>query len=125
MSLSIAGLAQVAITVHDIDRALAFYRHVLGLRFLFQAGPGLAFLDCGGVRLMITLPETPALDHPNSILYFKVSDIQASWTELEKAGATTEHAPHVIAQMDAIDVWLAEFRDPEGNILALMSEVAR
>jgi methylmalonyl-CoA/ethylmalonyl-CoA epimerase len=125
MSLSITGLAQIAIVVHDIDRSIAFYRDVLGLRFLFQASPGLAFLECGGVRLMFALPETRALDHPNSILYFKVSDIQGSWTELAAAGATTEHGPHIIAQLGAVDVWLAEFRDPEGNILALMSEVAR
>jgi len=61
-------IGQIAITVKDVERAVHFYRDALGMRFLFQAG-GLAFFDCGGVRLMLSVPEKPEYNHPASILY--------------------------------------------------------
>ena len=43
-SPSISGIRQIAVTVSNVDGALGFYRDVLGLTFLFRAGPDLAFL---------------------------------------------------------------------------------
>ena len=117
-------IGQIAITARDIDRATAFYRDVLGLRHLFRAGQ-LSFFDCGGVRLMLDKPEKPELDHPSSILYFRVADIQATATRLAAAGARFESEPHVIARMPDHDLWMTFFRDSEENLLALMSEVPR
>src|SRR5687767_15707349 len=107
--------------VHDVDRAVAFYRDALGLPFLFAAPPNLAFFDCGGVRLMLSTPE-PGFDHPGSVLYFAVDDIRQSYDTLTARGVTFSGEPHKIATLADREVWLAEFSDSEGNSLALMSE---
>jgi predicted enzyme related to lactoylglutathione lyase len=120
---TLARIGQVAINAHDVDRATAFYRDVLGLRHLFRAG-ALSFFDCGGVRLMLDKPEKAEFDHPSSIIYFQVADIQAAYRRMKDAGVKFEDEPHVIARMPNHDLWMTFFRDSEGNLLALMSEVA-
>ena len=122
--LGITRLGQVAIPVEDVARATAFYRDVLGLSFLFAAGQ-LAFFDCGGVRLMLDRPEKPEFAHPSSILYFLVPDIHAAHQRLVAAGVAIVEPPRVIAPMADHDLWMGFFRDTEGNVMALMSEVAR
>jgi methylmalonyl-CoA/ethylmalonyl-CoA epimerase len=118
----ITRLGQVAINVHDVARATAFYRDRLGLPLLFTAG-NLAFFDCGGVRLMLDRAEKPEFDHPSSILYFAVPDIQAAHQRLRDSGVEFEDAPHIIARMPDHELWMTFFRDSERNLLALMSEV--
>ncbi len=120
----IRRLGQLSINVHDIARAAEFYRDVLGLRFLFAAG-NLAFFDLGGVRIMLSPPESPEFDHPGSILYLDVADIPAAHRELATRGVHFESDPHMVAQLATSDLWMAFFRDTEGNMLALQSEVAR
>src|SRR5579863_7142112 len=120
--LSAATLGQASLNVHDIDRAVAFYRDTLGMRFLFQAGPKMAFFDCGGVRLMLALPEKPEFDHPSSIFYFKVGDIKAVAETLQSRTVKFDAPPHLLAAMPDYDLWMAFFRDVDGNLLALMSE---
>jgi methylmalonyl-CoA/ethylmalonyl-CoA epimerase len=122
--LGISRIGQIAINVHDLNRATAFYRDTLGLRLLFTAGK-LAFFDCGGVRLMLDTPEKPGFDHPSSILYFAVTDIKAAHQQMVAQGVRFEDEPHVIARMPDHDLWMTFFRDSEQNLLALMSEVAR
>ena len=120
--MTITGVGQIAINVKDLDRAVAFYRDVLGMRYLFPI-PNAAFFDCGGVRLMLGKAETPELDHAASIVYYRVEDIQASCAALASAGVKIDHEPSLIARMPDHELWMAFFHDPEGNILALMSEV--
>jgi methylmalonyl-CoA/ethylmalonyl-CoA epimerase len=122
--VGISRLGQVAINVHDLEQATAFYRDVLGLRALFTAGD-MAFFDCGGVRLMLTLPEKPEFDHPSSVLYFNVPDMASAHRQLRDQGVQFEGDPHLVARMPDHDLWLAFFRDSEQNLLALMSEVPR
>jgi methylmalonyl-CoA/ethylmalonyl-CoA epimerase len=119
----LSQIGQIAISVQDVDKAVAFYRDVLGLKLLFQAPPGLAFFDCGGVRLMLARPEKPEFDHPASTLYFKVADIQQATATLESRGVRFEEEPHLIAKMPDHELWMAFFRDGERNLLGLMSEV--
>jgi methylmalonyl-CoA/ethylmalonyl-CoA epimerase len=123
-NIGITRLGQVAINVHDLDRALAFYRDTLGLPLLFTAGK-LAFFDCGGVRLMLSPPEKPEFDHPGSVLYFSVPDIADAHRRMLAAGAHFEDEPHLIARMPTHDLWMAFFHDSEQNLLGLMSEVPR
>ncbi len=118
---ALGRLHQIAQPVHDIDRAVAFYRDVLGVPFLFAAPPSLAFFDCGGVRLMLS-PPSPGHDHPGSVLYFAVEDIQAMHRVLADSGAVFSEPPTKIATLPDREVWLAPFIDTEGNTLALMSE---
>ena len=117
----LARLHQISMRALDIDRAVRFYRDTLGVPFLFQAPPGLAFFDCAGVRLMLSTPE-PSFDHPGSVLYFAVDDIHATHDRLAGRGVTFRSAPHRIATLSDREVWLADFQDTEGNVLALMSE---
>jgi catechol 2,3-dioxygenase-like lactoylglutathione lyase family enzyme len=120
----ITRIGQIAINVHELDRATAFYRDVLGFALLFTAG-NLAFFDCGGLRLMLSLPEKPEFDHPGSVLYFSVPDIGAAHRQMQSAGVHFEDAPHFIATLPTHDLWMGFFRDSEHNLLALMSEVSR
>jgi methylmalonyl-CoA/ethylmalonyl-CoA epimerase len=123
--VGITRLGQIAINAKDVERAAAFYQDVLGLKLLFKAPPGLAFFDCGGVWLMLDRAEKPEFDHPSSVLYFAVPDIQAAYGRMKESGVHFEDAPHVIAKMPTHDLWMTFFRDSEGNLLALMSEVER
>jgi catechol 2,3-dioxygenase-like lactoylglutathione lyase family enzyme len=126
--IGVTRIGQIAFTVTDLPRAVAFYRDVLGLRFLFEAPPNLAFFDCGGTRLMLTPPEREgavAGQQFNSILYYTVADIQSAAGALAGRGVQFEQPPHIVARLAAADLWLAFFRDPDGHMLALMSEVAR
>lgn len=120
--VTLSQIGQIAINVRDVERAVAFYRDTLGMRFLFQV-PNLAFFDCGGVRLMLGKAEKPEFDHPASILYYKVDDIQGVWRTLSSQGVRFEGEPHLIARMPDHELWMAFFRDSEENMLALMSEV--
>lgn len=121
MPLASARLAQVAVTAHALDRATAFYRDTLGLTHLFSA-PGMAFFDVAGVRLMVAIPTAPEFDHPSSILYFQIADIDATHAALAARGVTFVRPPFLVAPMPDHDLWMAFFRDSEGNTLALMAE---
>jgi len=125
VGVQVTRLGQVQVRAHDVERAALFYQGVLGLKLLFKAPPGLAFFDCGGVRLMIDKPEKPEFDHPSSVLYFAVPDIQASHAQMKQSGVHFEDEPHLIARMPNHDLWMTFFRDSEDNLMALMSEVPR
>ena len=120
MSFGLSTIGQIAITVTDVPRAIAFYQNTLGLKLLFQM-PTMGFFDCGGVRLMISTGEGGATH--SSIIYFKVPNIQETWAELVSRGITVEREPHMIAKMPDHELWMAFFRDPDRNVMALMSEV--
>ena len=122
MTTPVTSVGQISIRVHNIDRAVVFYRDALGLDFLFDAGP-LAFLMCGDVRLMLTKPETDEFDHPSSTLYFRVDDIEAARAELVERGVPFDDEPHLIARMPDHELWMTFFRDPDRNLHGLMSEV--
>jgi methylmalonyl-CoA/ethylmalonyl-CoA epimerase len=123
--IGISRIGQIAVNAHDVERAIAFYHDRLGLELLFKAGPKLAFFDCGGVRLMLTSPEKPEFDHPGSILYFAVPDIQAAHATMKEKGVHFEDEPHLVARMPDHDLWMVFFRDSEGNLMGLMSEVGK
>ncbi len=118
-------LAQVAVTVQDVERATAFYRDVLKLPLLFEAPPGLAFFDGGQVRLMLSRAETPELEHASSVLYFRVEDIDGTYAAMKSRGVSFVDAPHRIADMGSYELWMVFFHDSEGNLLAAMEERAK
>jgi methylmalonyl-CoA/ethylmalonyl-CoA epimerase len=120
-AFGLSSIGQIALTVSDTGRAVEFYRDTLGMRFLFQV-PNLAFFDCDGVRLMLSRPEKPG-EVSTSVIYFKVSDVQQAFRTLSSRGAVFEGEPHLIAKMPDHDLWMAFFRDPDRNLLALMCEV--
>lgn len=123
-SAQVSGVTQIAITVGDVPRATAFYRDAVGLQQLpIPAPPSLAFLAIGGIRLMISQPEPGFSPGGGTVLYLTVADIQAAAASMKGRGVAFVNAPHVIARLPDREIWLAEFKDPDGNSLALMSEV--
>jgi len=124
-NFGLGQLGQIAVPVSDIQRAIAFYRDVLGMRFLFQAPPGLGFFDCAGVRLMLDAPAKAESQNYSSVIYFKVPNLHAAFETLSARGVRFEAGPHLLARLPDHELWMAFFRDPDGNLLALMSEVRR
>lgn len=119
----LSQIGQIAVNVHDLDRASSFYRDILGMKHLFSI-PIAAFFDCDGVMLMLMPPSKPEFDHPSSILYFNVDDIQQATETLLTRGVHFEEKPNFVANMGSYDLWMAFFRDSENNLLALRSQVA-
>ena len=118
----LAQIGQIAITVQDLERAVAFYRDKLGMQYLFTAS-NLAFFECAGTRLMLSTPEPGQAHSGNSIIYFTVGDIDDAYRELTERSVPFDDQPHIIANMGNYDLWMAFFRDSEHNLLGIMSEV--
>ena len=118
-------LGQVALTVSDVARSTSFYRDAIGLRFLFSAGPTLAFFDIGGVRLMLSGPEGDFTPGSSTVLYLKVDDIETEHAAMRARGVEFVDTPHFIATMPDHDLWMTFLRDPDGHTLALMCEKTR
>jgi methylmalonyl-CoA/ethylmalonyl-CoA epimerase len=120
MTLQGARIGQIAVVCKDVARATTFYRDILGVRFLFSAGPHLSFFDAGGTRLMLTVAETPGIGA--SLLYYFVNDIQAVHDGLVANGVKFMETPKVIAKMPDHELWLAAFYDSEDNLMGIMEE---
>lgn len=123
-TISLGPIGQIALTVADLDVAIAFYRDALGLPFLFRV-PNLAFFNCGGVRLMIGTPDQGEVVADGATLYFTVGDIHAAHQALHVRGVPFVDAPHMIADMGTYTLWMAFFRDPDAHLLAIMAEVPK
>lgn len=119
----LATIGQIHASVSDVDRAIEFYRDVLGIPFLFRVpGQPMAFFDCDGVRLYLGVPESEVF-RSRVMLYFTVDDVDEVYETLRQRGVEFADAPHVVARMDDVELRMAFFRDPDGNNLAVMAEV--
>ena len=116
-------IGQIAIPVRDVDQAILFYRDILGMQFLFKAPPGLGFFNCGGVRLLLDEAAEAGFKNHSSIIYYQVDDIQSAFDLLVSRGVEFEQKPNLVAKMPDHELWMAFFRDPDSNLLALMCEV--
>lgn len=120
---SVRGIGQLHVSVSDLERSVAFYRDVLGLRHLFTVeGQPMAFFDDGkGVRLYLGVPENERFrSHP--LVYYRVDDVETAWSEVTQAGAQELTAPHLVHRNDSTEIWMAFVADPDGTPLALMEE---
>ena len=118
----IVSIGQIHISVTDIDRAVAFYRDVVGLNFLFQVpGQPMAFFECGGVRLYLGIPSDPRYK-ANSFLYYRVEDIDAAYERLKAKGVAFLNEPRLIHKTDESELWMTGFQDPDGNYAQIMCE---
>lgn len=115
-------IGQISLPISSLEQSIIFYRDMLGMRFLFQAPPGLAFFDCDGVRLMLDVPAKSSPETHSSLLYFSVDDIDAACDVLVARGVRFEAKPHLVAKLPDHELWMAFFRDPDRNLLALMCE---
>jgi methylmalonyl-CoA/ethylmalonyl-CoA epimerase len=123
MNLADAKIAQLMIPVEDFETGVAFYRDVLGIPFLFAAPPQMAFFNCGGVRLLVGVLPAGQEAQRGSAIYFQVADIKGVHGALKAKGVAFRAEPHVVHRTPTSELWLAEFTDPDGNQLSLMSEV--
>ena len=122
MDKTVSDIGQIAVTVSDVAKALAFYRDALGLAYLFSPAPTLAFLQAGTVRLMLSTPQGAGTVGGNSVLYFKVADIEAVFAAIVARGAAQERAPQLAARLPDHELWIGFVRDPDGNLVGLMEE---
>jgi methylmalonyl-CoA/ethylmalonyl-CoA epimerase len=122
-SVHLSEIGQIALTVQDLQRAKDFYQNTLGIQLLFEAG-AMAFFQCGTIRLMLGTSEKP-VSNEGTILYFRVDDIHGAHSALKDRGVPIVQEPHLVARMKSHDLWLSFFKDPDGNALALMSEIGR
>ena len=123
MNLASATVGQILVPVDDFERGVAFYRDVLGLRLLFSAPPQMAFFMCGVVRLLVGVTPSGEKATRSAAIYFRVSDIKDVHATLTGHGVRFQTGPHIVHRTATEELWLAEFTDPDGNQLALMSEV--
>ncbi len=124
MDLSAAQVGQILIPVENLEAGTAFYRDTLGISFLFSAPPQMSFFMAGNVRLLVGVPEDGQARGRGSMVYFKVADIRAVYDTLVERGVVFGAEPHLVHKTPQSELWLADFHDPDGNQLALMSEVA-
>lgn len=118
----IKKIGQIGVPAKDIERATAFYKDKLGLQLLFNTDT-MAFFDCDGVRLLVSLPEKEEFAHASSILYFHVEDIQHAYEEYTEKGIVFIDEPHMVAKMGQTETWMVFFKDTEDNMHGFMSEV--
>lgn len=119
---TIQKVGQIGVPVKDLERALVFYQEKLDLPLLFRTD-NLAFFECSGLRLLLSLPEAEEFANSSSVLYFQVNNIKAIYEDFVGKGVQFIDEPHVVAKMGQTETWMAFFKDTEGNIHALMSEV--
>jgi catechol 2,3-dioxygenase-like lactoylglutathione lyase family enzyme len=123
--IKLDSIGQIHISVSDMPRAVAYYRDVLGMTLLFEVpGQPMAFFDCGGIRLYLGKPERDEF-RSNPLIYYRVPSIAEAHESLASRGVAFRTAPHVVHATDSMELWMADFRDPDGNCLVLMSEVAK
>jgi methylmalonyl-CoA/ethylmalonyl-CoA epimerase len=125
MPSTLGSIGQIAYTVSDVPRSVAFYRDAVGLPLLFEAPPGLAFFDCAGIRLMLSRPEGEFKPGSSSVMYFRVADIEGTQAAMKRRGVPFVDDPHFIAKMPDHDLWMCFFNDPDGHTFALMEEKRR
>ena len=118
-----SGVGQIALPVTDLERAITFYRDLLGLRFLFRAPPGLAFLQCGGVRLMLSQRAPGSDEAAAGVVYYRVPDLPLAYATLKDRGARFVDEPHRIARLEDHELWMVFLRDPDEHLLGLMAEL--
>lgn len=123
MAISLNQIGQIAVLVDDIDKAEQFYEQALGLHKLFRYGD-LAFFDCAGVRLLVEKSSVQPIPG-NSVVYFRAADITFTMKTLQSRGVVFVDTPHLIAPMEDHDLWMVFFKDPAGNLLALMQEAPK
>ena len=118
----IRNVGQISVTVHDLSRAIPFYRDVLGLQYIWETN-GMAFFQCGEVRMMLSVPENSEFDHPSSVVYYNVDDISETFNDLVARGVVFQGTPHEIGKLGDRTIMMAFFSDSEGNLAAIQSEI--
>ena len=123
-NITVTHIGQIAITVSNVEKTLPFYQEVLGLEFLFSAGPNHAFLQSGDTRIMLSTPQGGGAEiGKNSVLYFSVDGIEQAYDSMVNSGGAAEREPQMAADMGDTQLWLAFLRDPDGNLIEVSNAI--
>ncbi|MDJ0757437.1 MAG: VOC family protein [Ardenticatenaceae bacterium] len=122
MSPFLISIGQISVPVHNLEKATHFYQNVLGLNLVFEVPGAMSFFECGGIRLVLSVPASPEFDHPSSLIYYRVNDIDQAAKTLTSKQVEFLQDPHIVGRMGDKEVWMAFFKDPDGNVLAIMEE---
>lgn len=114
-------IGQIGIPVTDVERATAFYQEKLELPLLFKAPPGLAFFQCGDIRLML---DASSGEHAGqgTVIYFKKEEMESWYHDKLKEGILFVRSPHLVAKMPDHELWMCFLKDPDGNLIGIMEE---
>jgi methylmalonyl-CoA/ethylmalonyl-CoA epimerase len=118
----IQKVGQIGVPVQNLERALTFYQDTLGLELLFNTDR-LAFLQCDGLRIFLSLPEKEEFSQSSSVIYFQVEDLSSTYKALKEKGVSFIDEPHIVGKMGPTEIWMAFFKDTENNTHAFMSEI--
>ena len=119
----IQSIGQIAIAISDIKKAVDFYQNKLGLTLLFEVPSGMAFFNCGGIRLMLTEQNGDLKDHKTSVIYYHVSDIRQTAKSMIDRGVDFTKEPPMAVKMADHELWIGFLRDPDENLIGIMEEV--
>ena len=120
--MAIGPLGQLHISVSDVDRAVEFYRDVLGIPFLFRVpGQPMAFLQSGDIRLYLGTPEKPEFAS-RCVMYFRVDDLDTEYERLTGLGVEFLDRPHVVHRDGRHELWMVFLTDVDGHQIGLMQE---
>ncbi|OPA78653.1 glyoxalase [Paenibacillus selenitireducens] len=119
--MTINQIQQIGLPVKHLETAILFYQDTLGMKFLFQTET-MAFFDCNGIRLMLSIPEKKEFAQVGSVIYFQTEQIEETYDKLIEKGVLFLDSPHLVAKSGQIETWMVFFKDSEGNTLALINE---
>ncbi|MBV7508404.1 VOC family protein [Bacillus sp. sid0103] len=119
---NVQKVGQIGVPVKDLDRAIYFYKDLLDLPLLFNTDT-MAFFECNGLRLFLSLPENEQFAHSSSVIYFHVENIKETYQKMIEKGVNFIDEPHIVAKVGQTETWMTFFKDTEENTHALMSEV--
>ena len=111
------NLNLISLKVNDWEQMVKFYQHVVGLEpIVLEPEHQYGWLDAEGVRLSIlgTKDLAPA-ENARLSLQFEVHDLIEEMRKLEEMGCV-----FFDKQLDTGEPYrMAQFRDPEGNAIAI------
>ncbi len=122
MAIEHTGILQIHVSVTDIERSVAFYRDVLGLRHLFTVqGQPMAFFDAVGVRLYLAVPEDERF-RSRPVVYYGVADLDDAHETAVARGAEGISGPRLVHRDGTTELWIAFVQDPDGTPIGLSQE---
>jgi lactoylglutathione lyase len=125
--IKLSNLSYVIIYVKDAQKALPFYKDILGMKVKNDDDNWIE-LETGATTLALHGNEelkTIARDG-QPVLVFSVEDIHGTYKALQAKGIKFNNEPHTVCEAGPEQVGMsADFRDPEGNLLSIFGMVKK
>lgn len=109
------------LTVSDLARAKSFYGQLFGWTFAASPSPDFVSIQGAGVSGGLLRDPSKKPGGAGVKIFFAVDDVEKKSAEANSLGAEITVPPMKISPTTA----LAEFRDPEGNVIGVIHEIAQ